>query len=174
VVHFESTRVVHFESTGDIIFNVERNAMAVIFNLGIDCGHSAEVAEAAVRHFDGFVIPLRHLSPAHCRVHQVRHRERWYVEVWPDGMGMATTRPELLSAEAEIISALYERLRMLSGFSRALFGGEAFDWLRGDTPEEDANVDCTNLIYREVEFSAPPVRSLQRFSNGYVIVGARP
>lgn len=145
--------------------------MAVIFNLGIDCGHSAEVAEAVVRHFDGFVISLRHLSPAHCRVRQVRHRGRWYVEVWPEGMGMATMRPELLSAEAEIKSALHDRLRTFSGFSRALFAGEALDWLVGDTPEDDACVDCTDLIYRQEELSAPLARALQPFSNGYAIVG---
>lgn len=150
--------------------------MAIYFNLAIDCGEDEESADAALQHFEGFFINLSELPPAECEVWKAKVRERWFVGVWPKGMGYATlpiSRPELMQApNLKIIRvALNERLLALTGYRRARFGDEAWDFFVDSSPEEDDDIDYIHMVFSSKDFSQPPKGStIAPFAEGYAIV----
>ena len=154
--------------------------MATYFNLGIDCGSNADLAAAAMAHFHDFTIELPDGAPAICATNQSHQRGLWFVEVWPRGMGYGIpptlpSRPELCDARPlEIIGdALRARLQALSGYRRALFGGEAYDLLAFATAEEDNDRDYVGLIFAQDMFSDLPAHcTIESFAPGYAQVTA--
>ncbi len=152
--------------------------MATYFNLGIDCGTNADMAAAAMAHFHEFVVELPDGAPAICATHRSHQRDLWFVEVWPQGMGYGIpptlpSRPELCDAQPlEIIrDALHARLQALSGYRRALFGGEAYDLLAFATPEEDNDLDYAGLIFSQDLFPDLPTHcTIKPFASGYLQV----
>jgi hypothetical protein len=97
--------------------------MAVYFNLTIDCGRSADVAEAMATAFAALTIPTPNAASVRCRVDRDQLHGQERVSVWPIGWGYAVSefRPELLEVEpmALIRRALLDLLRKLSGYRAA-------------------------------------------------------
>jgi hypothetical protein len=89
------------------------------------------------------------------------------------GYGVQDCRPELVEPKnCEAIKlALYLHLSRVSGYRRALFGQEAFDFFASATPDELAIVDIPDLIYASDSFPVLPegTRSVP-FSPGYMRV----
>ena len=150
--------------------------MAIYFNLGIDCGSEEAMADVALRHFKDFLVDLPGLLPAGCKVWKVEARGRWFVGVWPEGLGygtLPTCRPELVREPnlERIRNALYAKLSELRGYRRALFGGEAYEVLACATPEDDDDIDYADMVFRIEEFPTPATGlSVGTFSAGYAIV----
>lgn len=152
--------------------------MAIYWTMGVDCGADRALADRIVQHFDGYSIALPEGSPLVCESHVETQRGIHFVCVYPRGMGCATIpqnegRPELANEHTESLvrHVLYSDLRSLPGFRRAMFGAECFDYMAYATAEEDADIDCGDMISSISTFPEdPPDRTCQPFADGYRIV----
>jgi len=150
--------------------------MSYAIDLGIDCGASEQIADAMLKHFDGFRILLPEDGEVDCiAVGKAQKLNHWFVGVFPHGMGYGVPdcRPELVEPRnyEAIKLALYRHLSRVSGYRRAWFGQEAFDFFTSPAPEELAIVDIRELIYAADCFPLIPEGTQSvPFSPGYMRV----
>jgi hypothetical protein len=150
--------------------------MAVYYDLAIDCGENEQVADQAIARFKDLSIVLPGIAPISLRVSKEKRRDLWFVCVLVLGMGYGThpfCRLELVKPEnaAAIHQALYEHLKKLQGFRRAVFAAEAYDTFIWATPEEDNEIDFQDMVYSLQHFPTPAQGSIvSTFSEGYVVV----
>lgn len=64
--------------------------MAVYFNLVVDCGLSAGVAERVRQRFDGHQFDHSPLAPLQCSAFTSQARGKWFAGVQPRGLGYGT------------------------------------------------------------------------------------
>lgn len=150
--------------------------MSYAIDLGIDCGTSELIADAMLKHFDRLRIVLPEDRFVDCiasgKAQKLNH---WFVGIFPHGMGYGVQdcRPELVEPKnyEAIKSALYLHLSRVSGYRRAWFGQEAFDFFTSPTPNELAIVDIPELIYSRDSFPVIPEGTQSvLFSPGYMRV----
>jgi hypothetical protein len=135
--------------------------MSSFIDLGIDCGDCEGLADQISAHFDRFIIRLPEGHPVECdAARKVQKLSHWFVDVYPLGMGYGVPngRPELVEKEnyAVVRQALYEHLSLGTGYRRALFGSEIFDFFTSSSPEELAVIDLPDMIYSTAAFPIPP------------------
>ena len=91
------------------------------------------------------------------------------------GYGVQDCRGELVTPENyEVIRfALYRHLSLVSGYCRAWFAQEAFDFFTSPTPDELAIIDLQGMIYARDAFPLiVPGTQVVPFSRGYLQVTA--
>jgi len=117
--------------------------MALYFNMAIDCGRDSTLAETIGRHFNGFRVVVPSMGALTCQASAHELRDRWFVYVWPIGLGYGIPsgecRPEFADepARSEVREQLYSRLAGIAGYRWVYFGGEAWDWV-----ESEQCADC--------------------------------
>lgn len=147
--------------------------MAVYFNLTIDCGRSAEAAEAIASAYEALTIPIPIAPAVTCRVDRDRLNGQERVYVWPIGWGYQTRpeyRPELLEVEATaaIRGALLDLLRECGGYRVALFGRETQDTVEFGEVIAEGDLRLPGFVFAESLLSeSSTLRSQPEFSPGY-------
>jgi hypothetical protein len=149
--------------------------MAVYFDLAVDCGSDESLANKLLQYFNNLILHVPHTLPVPCKTYKEYKRDHWIIGVWPEGMGYGThpCRRELVKDDnREFIKIkLYEALKELPGFRRALFYGEAYDYFCHAEPEEDNDIDSIDMIFSSATFPQPAQNLiLAPFSEGYLLV----
>jgi hypothetical protein len=137
--------------------------MAILINLGIDCGKSEEVADRIVNHFQGYRFKLIDVGEVESEIWKKKNKicGYWCIGVWPIGLGCGTRtkyEADLMEYQEAIGSNLYSHLALIRGYRKALFGGEIFDmWKDRDEEQEEMIINEPiyweeMTIYAEAEF----------------------
>jgi hypothetical protein len=150
--------------------------MAVYVSLAVECD-TQEAAALVERHFRDFAIKVGSRSVPFARIDVIPKNGRWYLAADPAGMmsngGGYVEELHTPQSVAVIQESLYQHLRGVSGFRRALFDAEAYDSLACWEGYWHGDTVCTDMIVAEgIVSTLGAGQKLLPFSPGYVRIAA--
>lgn len=157
--------------------------MAIYYNMCVDCGSDAALADSIESHFCNYSLDLPNCDTVCCKSLRATERGIEFAGVEPIGMGYGTLpaalrRPDLIDPDIvqKIRENLYHELKQFYGFRRAMFGAECWDQLIFATSDEDMDIDYGWMISSIQHFpNDPDDASIDRYNDGYrIVVGKHP